>query len=118
MNNTTDMVKTDFKNWFNDFWYVLRKPNHSCTIFELGKKHSFHRRMGFSWLITNLVVLSIMIEMFSQGKASLTIMVIYMATLLCLYDEMQTKTIIELFMFWKQKELLQDVGVNDGIETK
>lgn len=114
--NVIEMMKTDLKKWFHNARYILRKDNHKCNVFELGKKHTFHKRMGYSWLITNLIVLSIMIELFSKGHASLTIMVLYLATLLCLYDEMQSKSTIELLLYWKNKELLKDVGVKNGIE--
>ena len=113
MNIITEM-QMDFKKWFHNFWYVLRKNNSDCNLDELVKKHSFHKRMGFSWLFTNLITLSIMVEMFSNGKASLTIMVLFLATLLCLYDEMQTKGMVEMFIFWKkQKILFIDEGYQD-----
>jgi len=98
---------------------IYRKPNQQCDLIELNKKYEYHRRMSYSWLITNLLMLGLMIQMFSEGVASITIMVLYLATLLCLYDENQTRENINMFLYWKTLEMINSKqGIMYGFENK
>lgn len=110
-------VKQDFYNLIQTF-RMYRKPNQQCDLIELNKKRDFHRRLGYSWLITNLLMLGIMIQMFSAGVASLTVMVLYLATIIAMYDEGQSKDKIDMFIYWKTLEMINSKqGIMYGIKT-
>lgn len=103
------IVNLYIKNYFNTWRTVYNKPRYLCNLEELLKKEEHSKHMMYTLLTYNIIMLSIIFEMFFyRNTASLTFDIILIISFIALYDEARKRENLLLFIYLKKQEILNE----------
>ena len=100
MNELIETVKEDARSWWKEL--LTRKPLMDRTIEELEKKRKQSKNLILSFLATALFIWFFVLDLFLEGKASITLSTLFIVLFIAAFCEMIQNYQIQLFIYIKR----------------
>lgn len=99
-----DEIKKDYKGFISNWKNIHMKDRHRCNLSELYKKLDTAKKLSWSFTISTVILLAIILELFIANKVSITFNTLLIMCMVALYDEMRNVNNLKLFIYFKERE--------------
>ena len=96
--------KISLELWWRNWKDLHRKPYRECDLQNLLKRREFHKHMTYSYLVTVIILLGLITEMYIRNQGDIVFNMLLILTMLALYDSKNEINYIDQYIFIKEKE--------------